>query len=82
MNVRGKFNIQSIELFTFPKGGGQVKMSAVYDSKTPENNSYSEATPSGEIKMMVSNPAAFAVFKAAFDAGQSIYCDFTVAESS
>ena len=80
MNVRGKFNIQSITLFTYPKDGGQVVMSAVHDDKTPENNSYSEATPSGEIRMMVSNPPAFDVFKAAFDAGKSIYCDFTVAE--
>ena len=80
MQVRGKFNIQSVTLYTYPKGGGEVKMSAVYDSKTPENNSYSEATPSGEIRMMVSNPPAFDVFKAAFDAGKSIYCDFTVAE--
>lgn len=80
MNVRGKFNIQSIELFTYPKGGGWVKLSAVHDDKTPENNSYSIATPSAELKMLISNPPAFDVFKAAFDAGKSIYCDFTVAE--
>ena len=80
MNVRAKMNVTGIELYQYPKGSGRVKMTAVHDDKHPENNSFSQATPSGECSLHVSNPPAFAFFKRAFDEDKSVYLDFTIAE--
>ena len=80
-SVRGKFRVNKIELYDYPEGGGQVSLSAVYGGdKNSEDNTYSEATPSGEIKMMVSNPPAFEFFRKAREEKKAIYCDFTLAQ--
>lgn len=55
MSVRGKFYIAGIELFP-GQTGGAVRLQAV--SRGARNASWSAATPSGEIKMHISNPDA------------------------
>ena len=50
-------------------------MSAVC-GKTPEDNSFSQATPSASLTMQVNNPAV----RGAFKPGQKFYVDFTPAD--
>lgn len=45
-----------------------------------ENQSFWEATPSGEIQLHINNPAGFAPFIAAFHAKKAFYVDFTECE--
>lgn len=52
----------------------EVKLQAVYsDDKGSPNYSFSQATPSGEISLMITNPAAFEQFAI----GQTFDIDFT-----
>lgn len=45
--------------------GRQVNLVAVYsDDKSSPNYSYSKATPSGNINLMITNPGAFEQFEA------------------
>jgi hypothetical protein len=66
--IRGKFSCTSVIEGPY---GNQVSFWALY-SNTPEDNSYAQATPSGQITMMVNNPAA----KDFFTVGESYYLDF------
>ena len=53
-----------------------VKMNPVYsDDPSDENHSYSQATPSGEIKLAITNPSALGVF----EVGKEYIVDFTPA---
>lgn len=72
-SVRAKFFVQSVEEFN----GGQkkVNMHCQY-SKNPEDNSFAEATPSGNCSLTVNNKAAADFFKP----GTSFFADFTRAE--
>ena len=79
MKVRAKVTVSAIELYRYPQGSTRVKFSGVYDSKTPENNSFAKSTPCLELTMTVDNPPAGEVFKAAFESGKSFYLDFTEA---
>lgn len=68
--LRAKFTCNHIY------GDGTVKLSAVYgtdDKDNEENNQFSEATPCGELDMVVSNPSA----KDFFEVGKNYYLDFT-----
>ena len=76
-DVRAKFNISSIELYSEPRDSGRIKLQAVYGNGT-ENASWSRATPSGQLEMYISNPTAFEVFKEAYHNKKAIYLDFTV----
>lgn len=67
--VTAKFDVQSVteHAWTQTYKGEQVhprtvKLCAVY-GEGAENKSWSEATPSGSIEMLVTNPAAFEQFK-------------------
>ena len=77
--VRAKFSINSIELYSSPEDSGRVKLNAVYGNGT-ENASWSAATPSGQLEMYISNPAAFTVFRKAFKDKKAVYLDFTIEE--
>jgi len=77
--VRAKFYVRAIELYNDPPESGTVKLVPVYGN-SEENKSWSKATPSGELSMFISNPAAFAVFKDAFDKKKAFYIDFTPEE--
>jgi len=83
MNVRAKFNIGNITKYTVPAGSGSVVLNAVYANKNgtvcEENKSFSEATPSAQINMMISNPAAFKQFEEAFNGKRELYVDFSLA---
>lgn len=48
-----------------------VRLAAVYDTSNPEDVSFSQATPSGEVKIYVSNPAIIGTFKP----GKNYYLD-------
>jgi hypothetical protein len=69
--MRAKFRCNSVTDFGY--GSKEVKLSAVYSNeKNTEDNQFSTATPSGELRMMVSNPAAQDWFKP----GKDYYLDF------
>jgi hypothetical protein len=53
------------------KGQQNVRLAAVYDTSNPEDVHFAEATPSGELKMLVNNPAVIAQF----EPGQNYYVD-------
>lgn len=74
MSVRAKFVVNSIEMYA--NGYGKVKLMAVYDTTTPENERFTKATPSGLLEMSIDNPPALEQFKP----GQAFYVDFTAAE--
>ncbi len=70
MAVRAKVRCEKIE-------GGEVRFFTVYEdpAKDTENARFTKATPSGEIRLAIDNPAAIA----AFEAGKEYYVDFTPA---
>lgn len=53
-----------------------IRMVPVYDDGNPENKSWSKWTPSGEVRLFVTNPDAIAQF----EPGKSYYVDFTRAD--
>jgi hypothetical protein len=76
MGTRAKFRCNSVNDF----GGGskEVSLSVVYDPNgNDENANFTKATPSGEMKMRIDNPAA----SVQFDPGKYYYVDFTPAEA-
>ena len=73
--LRAKFSCVSIKP---DENGEAVKLFAVYgtdDKDNEENNQFSEATPSGEHEMYISNPSA----RGFFSVDESYYLDFTKA---
>lgn len=77
MAVRAKFRVS--EIIQHDQFGGlehrTVKMRAV-QSKEGDNATWSEATPSGELTMRITNPTAHSQFAP----GQEFYVDFTPVE--
>jgi len=72
MVVRAKMEVDFVKKFTW---GEEVAFSCRY-SDTPEDNSFAQATPSGNMSITVSNPAVLGFFKP----GDKFYLDFTKAE--
>lgn len=73
MAVRAKFRCSSIEDFGYNK---RVSLQAVYEGslgENEENKRFTKATPWGELKMTVDNPAA----AIQFEIGKEYYLDFT-----
>jgi len=61
MSVRAKFYV--VSLAPWNGGGGEVKLAPVYSSdKEHENKKFWDATPSGEVRLGINNPAAYAFF--------------------
>lgn len=71
MAVRAKMTCSAI---TLSQSGREVKLLPV-GGDTPENKTWSQYTPSGQITMFVTNPAAYEQF----ELGKSYYVDFTEA---
>jgi hypothetical protein len=71
--VRAKFRCNSITGHA-GMSAKTVKFAAVYDSSIPEDRRYATATPTGELTMLVDNPAV------SFELGRQYYLDFTPAE--
>lgn len=72
MAVRAKVTCEGIE-------GNAVKFCTVYEpdaEKDTENARFTKATPWGEIKLGIDNPAALEQF----EPGKSYYVDFTPVE--
>lgn len=59
--VRAKFYISGLTLYPGQNAGGEVKLTAV--SRGDRNKDWAAATPSGEMRMTVNNPAGFAWFE-------------------
>lgn len=76
--VRAKFTVS--QLFKDANGNVLVKLWAVYkgDESSPENESFSNSTPSGNVEMYITNPAAAEFFEKL--AGKYVYLDFTEAQ--
>lgn len=75
MTVRGKFKVQSVTTFDSATPYAQVKLAAQY-SGTPEDNSYSKATPTAELTMTITVPEVIDFFKP----GAVLYADFSQAD--
>lgn len=73
--TRAKFRCQSVETFGASPEEGQrtYRFWAVYDDSVPEDQRYARYTPSGELRITVTNPAV------SFVPGQSYYLDITPA---
>lgn len=70
--VRAKFKVNAVEYYDHPPQSGRVKMSAIHDTNTPENERFTQFTPSGELSQHINNPSALEVFKP----GKVFYVDF------
>lgn len=78
MSVRAKFKCWSIQhnySHSPTASAAQITLTPVFGNEG-ENASWSQATPSGKIEMLITNPAAIA----AFELGKDYYIDFTPAE--
>lgn len=76
--VRAKFQCLSITNFHHHQTDAvqaEVRLGAVYGTGK-ENADWSKWTPSGEIKMMITNPAAIEQF----ELGKEYFVDFTPAK--
>lgn len=76
--VRAKFHCQEVTFTGDPENpntGRIYTFRAVWDpALAAENASFSKATPWGELKISINNPAAYP------EVGKSYYLDFTPAE--
>jgi hypothetical protein len=70
-STRHMGNGEKIEITTWPR---TFRFSAVYDPDVSEDQRYAQATPIGEMRIQVDNPAV------AFETGRAYYLDFTPAE--
>ena len=79
--IRAKFTVKSKRQYLGYSGGKynipleEVSLSPLSGEKK-ENASWSAATPSGELKMSIDNPAAVGYF----ELGKDYYIDFTLVE--
>jgi hypothetical protein len=76
--IMAKFSCESVTTFSF--GQRQAVLRAVTGKKgeMDENASFNKATPSGELKITIDNPAAVDFFQP----GKEYYLDFEEAPSS
>jgi hypothetical protein len=61
---------------TFLANAQNIRLAAQYDPSIPEDQRFMEATPSGELKFYVSNPAVIG----GFQIGKNYYVDLTPCE--
>lgn len=74
--TRAKFRCLSVEKFSNAQDGQRnFRFQAVYDDSVPEDQRYARYTPSGEVRITVTNPDV------SFELGASYYLDFSPAES-
>ena len=78
--VRAKFTVNN--LLKDQYGNVVVKLYAVYkgDESSPENESFSNSTPSGNVELFITNPSASEFFEKL--AGKYVYLDFTEATAN
>lgn len=77
--IQAKFRchiVRKFEATQYSKASERVSFHPVYDSNPEsENHKWSEATPSGEIEMSITNPSACGIF----EEGKEYLVDFTLA---
>lgn len=73
---RAKFYVTSVTLLG--NSNQRVALNAMYDDGIPENKRFNQASPTGEMSILVSNPALAGKFRP----GQRFYLDFTEAPDS
>jgi hypothetical protein len=77
--VRAKFTVSQIRQHYWNNGkeviagSTEVVLAPQYDTSIPEDQRFAKATPSGEIRMLIDNPAAVEYLKP----GEAFYVDFT-----
>lgn len=75
--IRAKFKVTSTSGDQATNGGKTINLQPVYSSDPQsENYTWSQATPSGQIQLFISNPAA----ADAFELGAEYLVDFTKVE--
>lgn len=74
MRVRAKFRVSEVSMYS--ETYGKVKLQAIHETDTPENERFTKATPNGTIEIYIDNPPALEQFKP----GKFLYVDFTHAE--
>ena len=81
MNVRAKFMLQ--EHAMIGHGGAHIYHTFVfrpqYDDSIPEDQRFATATPTGELRISVDNPAVIAAWTDR--QGKQFYLDFTPVET-
>jgi hypothetical protein len=81
MNVRAKFMLTEHHIRAC--GGGQSYHEFVftpqYNPETPEDQRFSKASPTGEMKIVVDNPPVVEYWAARM--GKQFYLDFTEADA-
>lgn len=71
-SVRAKMKVMEIKRSAYNPQAAEITLEAVYTG-SPEDNTFSEATPSARLVMQVSNPEAVENMPL----GQQFYVDFT-----
>lgn len=69
MSVKAKFNCISVKIFQY---GKEAELNAVY-GKEGENADFTKATPSGNLKISISNDVPASMF---FEPGKDYYLTF------
>jgi|GEM_PF-3258917 len=77
MKIRGKFTVQSHKRNAYSLAYTELALGAVYDQTIPEDQRYIEATPTGQITMLVMDRVA-----EHFPLGKQFYVDFTPVEEA
>lgn len=76
MSVRAKFQLSSIKSFAWNANSKELIFTPQYDTSIPEDQRFAQATPSGEFRMQVDNPAALEKL----ELGKFYYFDITEVE--
>jgi hypothetical protein len=75
MNVRAKFYIESVTEIRSQGSDWKAKSIKARPVMGEANKQWSEASPSGSLELMITNPKAYEQFQA----GQFVYLDFSEA---
>lgn len=78
--VTARFYVDEITRRAYNPGHAAITLKPAYRGN--ENKAWSEATPSGEIKLHVSNVAAVDVFAAWMETGQDLHLTFAPVEKA
>jgi len=79
MTVRAKMKVMAITPFHSSDPNGvcaEVRLMPVVNDGNAENATWSKYTPSGDVRLTITNPAAID----AFELGKSYFVDFTPAD--
>ena len=71
--VRGKFKVTKVAALDWSTTAKEITLGAYYDNSIEEDRKYAQATPSGQITMLVDNPPAAEQLAL----GKFFYVDFT-----